>query len=156
MAEEIMEMEVSVDKLKELPPKSWVVRKCELYKREYKDCKGIRERFHQYFTEGEFSDCSQWKKDYDSCLIYRKTQDLNALTEIIKSELDRKEKRLEGNIENDIWEKRNEYPPPNWNCDLTPSNLQNKKTISYLAEMKKLSGDEITKPKSSYSICTIS
>ena len=47
-------------------PYGWLIKPCEMYKEEYKDCKSIKARFHQYFIFGETLDCEQWKIDYDN------------------------------------------------------------------------------------------
>jgi len=60
-------------------PNAWLVRPCEAYNDEYKECTSIKGRFHQYFIEGDNADCSQWKKDFDSCMKFRATKDLVAL-----------------------------------------------------------------------------
>jgi len=151
---EEIDAEIPVDDLKGLPTYSWVVRKCESYKREYKDCKSVKERFHQYFIHGEVADCSHWKQNYDSCILYRKTKNLQALEDVTKEELKRKEERLAGHLANDVWEKRDDGPPPNWNCDLLPVTEENRKKFpSYISAMKELSKDGEIDKKSS---CVIS
>ncbi|XP_035213603.1 UPF0545 protein C22orf39 homolog isoform X2 [Stegodyphus dumicola] len=55
------------------------VRPCEWYKEEFKDCRSIRARMHQYFVYGESIDCSQWKTDYQNCMLFRNKKDIKAL-----------------------------------------------------------------------------
>lgn len=62
--------------------KIFQVRPCEEYKEEYSDCRSIKAKFHQYFIHGETKDCTQWKTDYDKCLLYRKQKDVEALVRI--------------------------------------------------------------------------
>lgn len=59
-------------KLADSHPKAWLVRPCEWYKDEYKECSSFRGKVHQYFIFGKTLDCSQWKEDYNNCLIVRK------------------------------------------------------------------------------------
>lgn len=49
-----------------------------MYKEEYKDCKSIKARFHQYFIFGETVDCEQWKIDYDNCNLWSEHKDKEA------------------------------------------------------------------------------
>lgn len=77
---------------------SWLVRPCEWYLQEYRDCKckflvaklmkfqiefsfftAIRARVHQYFIHGHVIDCDQWRDDYFDCAQFRKTKDVNVL-----------------------------------------------------------------------------
>jgi hypothetical protein len=53
-----------------------------MYKEEYSDCTSLKARFHQYFIFGKTIDCSQWKRDFDSCVQWRKEQNANALVKI--------------------------------------------------------------------------
>ncbi|XP_055928403.1 uncharacterized protein LOC129959545 isoform X2 [Argiope bruennichi] len=68
-----------VDNVENLPKDAWKVRPCEWYKEEYKDCKSIKARFHQYFVYGDTVDCTQWKNDYMNCMHFRKKHDLESL-----------------------------------------------------------------------------
>ena len=53
-------------------PKAWLVRPCNWYKDEYKECSSSHGKLHQYFIFGKTLDCSQWKTDYDNCMKIRK------------------------------------------------------------------------------------
>jgi len=110
-------------------PFSWMARQCHIYKEEYKDCKSIKSRFHQYFL-GETRDCTQWKTDYDRCLKWEKDNDMDALERLIDSEKERVRKRLQAHYANDVWERR-ESPPENWNSDL-PEFISKEYKNSYL------------------------
>ncbi|KAK3876253.1 hypothetical protein Pcinc_018940 [Petrolisthes cinctipes] len=146
-----MENEVSLEDLPSLPNLSWLVRPCEQYKEEYGDCRSIKAKFHQYFIHGESRDCTQWKTDYDNCLLYRNKKDLEALVSVIESEKQRRNERLSGHYNNNVWEKR-DSPPEDWNKPL-PECLQKNDEVSYISiklqEQKE--GKEDTK-----SLCTIS
>ena len=43
------------------------IRPCSLYLDEYKECKSIKGRFHQYYIYGDYQDCTKWKEDFDNC-----------------------------------------------------------------------------------------
>lgn len=58
------------------------IRPCEMYNEEYNDCTSIKARFHQYFIYGETIDCSQWKRDFNSCVRWRDEQNSNALVKL--------------------------------------------------------------------------
>jgi hypothetical protein len=58
------------------------VRPCHMYKEEYSDCTSIKARFHQYFVFGKTIDCSQWERDFSSCVKWRSEQNANALVQI--------------------------------------------------------------------------
>ncbi|XP_050586325.1 UPF0545 protein C22orf39 homolog [Bombus affinis] len=111
-------------------PYGWLIKPCEMYKEEYKDCKSIKARFHQYFIFGETLDCKQWKIDYDNCNLWSEHKDKEACKQLINSERKRRLERLEGHYKNDIWEKRDK-PPENWNAPL-PSWLEKESSKSYL------------------------
>ncbi|XP_011708191.1 PREDICTED: UPF0545 protein C22orf39 homolog [Wasmannia auropunctata] len=108
----------------------WMVRPCMIYKDEYDDCTGVKARFHQYFIHGETVDCSQWKTDYKNCYQWEKYKSEEAYNELIKSEKQRRARRLHAHYQNDVWEKR-EKPPENWNAPL-PEWMQKEFQNSYL------------------------
>uniref|UniRef100_A0A0P4WPV0 Synaptic plasticity regulator PANTS n=1 Tax=Scylla olivacea TaxID=85551 RepID=A0A0P4WPV0_SCYOL len=126
-----MDTEANLDDLKSLPSFSWLVRPCEYYKEEYSDCSSIKAKFHQYFIHGETRDCSQWKVDYNQCLKFRNQKDMEALSSVIESEKERRQDRLRGHYNNDVWERR-EAPPEDWNKPL-PEYLQKDNQSSYIA-----------------------
>ncbi|XP_076661370.1 synaptic plasticity regulator PANTS [Halictus rubicundus] len=127
----------------------WMVRPCEIYNEEYKDCKSIVARFHQYFVFGKSIDCSQWKTDYNNCYLWEKYKSEQAYASLIDSEKNRRLRRLRAHYANDIWEKR-DAPPENWNAPL-PEWLQKKFENSYLANVNKME-EEYNKS----SFCSIS
>lgn len=110
------ECEVSVEDLKHTTD-GHLVRPCERYKELYKDCSSIAARIHQYYVFGDFTDCSQHKDNYNSCLKYRKTKNLQLLDPIIKWERDLIQKRLDVARSNPCWEMRDE-PPTDFNGPL--------------------------------------
>ncbi|XP_023703164.1 UPF0545 protein C22orf39 homolog isoform X1 [Cryptotermes secundus] len=108
----------------------YAIRPCEMYNEEYSDCTSIKARFHQYFIYGETIDCSQWKRDFNSCVRWRDEHNSNALKELVQSEKNRRLKRLEGHYNNDVWKKRLE-PPADWNKPL-PERLIKEYENTYL------------------------
>ncbi|KAK9512193.1 hypothetical protein O3M35_000663 [Rhynocoris fuscipes] len=125
------------------------VRPCLLYEEEYKDCKSIRSRFHQYFIYGSLSDCTQWKRDYDNCIRWRENNNKNACRELIEVEMSRRIERLKAHRENDVWEKR-ASPPKSWNKPLPPY-MQERMKGSYLAQK----ADELESPSKERTFCAI-
>ena len=97
MAKDRFECEIDFSQLSSYGPLAWMVRPCEWYLQEYRDCKckkvffkitleckilqfvAIRARVHQYFITGSYSSCDDWRDDYYSCSKFRKSNDLNAL-----------------------------------------------------------------------------
>ncbi|XP_043283388.1 UPF0545 protein C22orf39 homolog [Venturia canescens] len=111
----------------------WLLKPCEMYKDEYKDCKCMRARFNQYFVYGELLDCSQWKVDYENCQLWKSKDDDKAFEALLASEQKRRLKRLQPHYSNDIWTKRDK-PPQNWNKPLP--DWMNKKISGTLLEYK--------------------
>ncbi|KAL0129274.1 hypothetical protein PUN28_004165 [Cardiocondyla obscurior] len=108
----------------------WMLRPCMVYKDEYDECTSVRARFHQYFIFGETLDCNQWKTDYNNCYQWQKYKSEEAYDQLLKSEKERRAKRLHAHYQNDVWEKR-EKPPENWNAPL-PEWMQKEFQNSYL------------------------
>ncbi|CAL7947092.1 unnamed protein product [Xylocopa violacea] len=108
----------------------WLIRPCHIYNEEYKDCKSIRARFHQYFIFGEMLVCDQWLTDYNNCYLWNKYKNEDAYENLIASEKQRRMRRLKGHYDNDVWQKRDK-PPENWNAPL-PAWLEEKRQKSYL------------------------
>lgn len=98
-------------------PKAWMVRPCEWYWDEFKECSRIRSRIHQYFIYGRTQDCSQWNRDYNNCISFRKKKDVDSLNSLIASEEKRVKKRMSNSIRNDVWSYRSS-PPTNWSDPL--------------------------------------
>ncbi|XP_034840133.1 synaptic plasticity regulator PANTS [Maniola hyperantus] len=113
------------------PEDKWLIRDCEIYKDEYKECTSFRARFHQYFIYGETLDCNQWKKDYNNCCKWTDDGDLKAAEAVIKSERIRRLDRLRGHYQNNVWTKR-EAPPPDWDKPL-PEWMVKRDENTYLA-----------------------
>lgn len=109
-----------------------------MYKGEYKECKRIKGRFNQYFVFGEFQDCQDWADTYNNCQKYSWGKNKDAAIDVIKSELERREKRLKPYRENDIWTKR-DGPPEDWSKPL-PEFMIERNRNSYLEYMGKESG----------------
>lgn len=120
----------SVLKKDVLPENAWKVRPCEWYLEEYKDCRSIRARFHQYFIFGTTLSCDQWCTDYENCLKWRNKKDIDALTSVVASEEKRKRDRLDATLQNNVWELRS-APPSDWNKPL-PEWMNQKLQNTYL------------------------
>ncbi|XP_063238561.1 synaptic plasticity regulator PANTS [Bacillus rossius redtenbacheri] len=134
---------------------AWMVRPCMLYKEEYKECTCLKGRFHQYFIHGKTIDCSQWERDYENCNRWSKGGDKKALAEIVKSETDRRLKRLANHYKNNVWEKRTE-PPEDWNKPL-PDWMEKEFQTSYLqlrSQEMKLDGAE-KPPTAERTLCVL-
>ena len=58
-----------------------------MYKEEYSECTSIKARFHQYFIFGKSVDCSQWKRDFENCVLWRDNHNSNALVKKKKANL---------------------------------------------------------------------
>uniref|UniRef100_A0A0B6YZX2 Synaptic plasticity regulator PANTS n=1 Tax=Arion vulgaris TaxID=1028688 RepID=A0A0B6YZX2_9EUPU len=95
------------------PKDIWLVRPCEIYNEEYRDCKTLLSRFYQHYIYGRQSDCTAWRTDYDNCMKYRNSKDLQAAEAVIKSERQRRNVRLQNAKSNDVWEYR-KSPPAEW------------------------------------------
>ncbi|GAV04199.1 hypothetical protein RvY_14511 [Ramazzottius varieornatus] len=121
----------------------WMIRPCEMYKEEYRDCNSYRGKFHQLFTTGETRDCSEWKEDYVNCVKYQDTLDLQALKSIIAHEKQRVATRVANVLSNDVWQLRDE-PRTDWNSPL-PEHLENLRQKGSLA--KKPAKEEARKIK---------
>ncbi|KAM3963080.1 synaptic plasticity regulator PANTS [Aphomia sociella] len=113
----------------------WLIRECDLYKDEYKECTSFKGRFQQYFVYGETIDCNQWKKDYDNCCKWEDSKDEKAAEALINSEKARRLDRLRAHYRNDIWKKR-ESPPVDWNKPL-PEWMAKRDENTYLAQKAK-------------------
>lgn len=55
------------------PPRS-----CDVYWSEFKHCKSLFNRFHEYYTYGKSPDCQQWKQDYYTCKEWEKNHSTQA------------------------------------------------------------------------------
>jgi len=108
----------------------WMLRECEVYKDEYKNCTAIRGRFHQFYVHGKALDCSTWEENFQDCKLWTREADLQAAERIISREKERIKQRLVGHYSNNVWEKR-DSPPEDWNKPL-PDWLQEKQAKSYL------------------------
>ena len=121
LAGDSFESETTVEEQMQLP-QAWMCRPCEWYWDEGRECRRLRARVHQYFVFGELQDCSGWKRDYDSCIAFRKTRDLAHLNAVVASEEMRFNERMVAARNNDVWKYRSS-PPPNWSAPL-PEYLQ--------------------------------
>jgi hypothetical protein len=113
---DVFESEATTEEQQEIA-NAWMCRPCEWYWDENRECRRIRARVHQYFVFGETLDCSQWKRDYHSCMAFRLSRDPEHLKAIIASEESRFQKRMESASKNDVWKYRTS-PPADWNAPL--------------------------------------
>lgn len=131
---------------------AWMFRPCEIYEDEYRECKCIQQRFHQYFIFGEKTDCTQWKTDMNNCLLWRKHKSAKAYEALVESERKRRYDRLRGHYQNDIWERRT-HPPENWNAPL-PQWAAERLENTYLEQRKQLLEEQNVRLSES-SLCII-
>ncbi|KPI91664.1 PREDICTED: UPF0545 protein C22orf39 homolog [Papilio xuthus] len=134
------------------PDEKWLIRDCEVYKDEYKECTSFRGRFHQYFIFGELLDCKQWKRDYDNCCKWENSKDVKAAVAVIESEKQRRLERLRAHYRNDTWKKR-DAPPADWDKPL-PEWMAKRDENTYLALKAKEMREGKTE-ETSDSLCTI-
>uniref|UniRef100_T1JLU5 Synaptic plasticity regulator PANTS n=1 Tax=Strigamia maritima TaxID=126957 RepID=T1JLU5_STRMM len=141
--------------IEDLPQNAWLVRPCEVYSDEYSDCKSFKARFHQYFIHGETTDCSQWKKDHENCMDWRKNRNADSLKSVIQSEETRIRNRKLASLQNDVWQLRNE-PPSDWNSPLPEYLIKNENTSFLVKKQKELDSKTSNEDTKETSFCTIS
>lgn len=107
------------------------LRPCRSYKDEYKECKSLRGRFQQYFVYGEYLTCDQWSEDYNNCQKWNWFENKDAAIEVIKSEMKRRDLRMQAHLDNTIWTKRDK-PPDDWSSPL-PDWMAERDKNTYLA-----------------------
>ncbi len=95
-------------------PNYWMVRKCDAYYAELKNCRQWRGRLHQYYVHGKVDSCENWKLNYEDCLSWKTSADPAAVERIVGREKERIADRMRGHLANDVWERR-ETPPSDWN-----------------------------------------
>ncbi|CAH2073482.1 unnamed protein product, partial [Iphiclides podalirius] len=134
------------------PEDKWLIRECDIYKEEYKECTSFRGRFQQYFVYGELQDCKQWKKDYDNCCKWEDYKELKAAEALIKSEKNRRMERLRAHYRNDTWKKR-ESPPADWDKPL-PEWMAKRDENTYLAYKSKEMKEGVSE-KDKNGVCAI-
>jgi Protein of unknown function (DUF3128) len=122
------------------------IRPCHMYKEEYEDCTSIKGRFHQYFIFGQSTNCDQWKVDYDNCVRFQSSQDEKSGVELVTSERERRNERMQAHYGNDTWTKR-DGPPADWSSPL-PDWLEKENENSYLAIKSKEMRGEVLADKS--------
>ncbi|ESO97780.1 hypothetical protein LOTGIDRAFT_208924 [Lottia gigantea] len=94
-----------------------MVRPCEMYVQEFKECTSKQGREHQMYIFGRHMNCSKWEEDKENCFKLRNGNDSSAAIKIIKHELIRREKRMAAAKNNDVWEYRT-GPPDDWDKPL--------------------------------------
>ncbi|KAF0311314.1 UPF0545 protein C22orf39 [Amphibalanus amphitrite] len=123
-----------VSHFESLPAEAWLVRSCEQFEAELKECRRPKGRFHQYFIHGELADCSQWREDVANCYRWRRKADPEAMAALVESERARRDARLAAHRANTVWESR-PAPPDGWNGPL-PEHLERKRQDSFLHRMQ--------------------
>lgn len=121
------------------------LRPCDRYKDEYKECKSFRGRFQQYFVYGESQSCDQWSIDYNNCMKWSWFENKDAALEVIKSEMKRRDERMQAHLDNTTWTKRDK-PPDDWNKPL-PDWMAQRNEHTYLAIKAQELRDEEEKAK---------
>ncbi|KAF2347706.1 Protein of unknown function DUF3128 [Trinorchestia longiramus] len=96
-----------------------MVRPCEEYKDEYRECRRWRSRFHQYFIAGQGVDCTGYIQQHRHCQLYTQSGDTEALKSLVNIEVARIRTRLQGHYSNPVWGSRTE-PPAGWSAPLPP------------------------------------
>uniref|UniRef100_A0A8C1KKR5 Synaptic plasticity regulator PANTS n=1 Tax=Cyprinus carpio TaxID=7962 RepID=A0A8C1KKR5_CYPCA len=91
------------------PPRS-----CDVYWCEFKHCKSLFNRFHEYYTYGRAPDCQQWKEDYYTCKEWEKTHSTHAKESLQESE---RKRVAEQRKFTPVWELR-QTPPADWHVPL--------------------------------------
>lgn len=120
-------------------PNAWRIRECRDYEYEHVTCDTWGNRLQARYLGKEPEDCSQWKDNFDDCMLWASNADENAAKRIIEREGVRLAERMKAHYENDVWEKR-DSPPKNWSAPLPP-HLQEKIDGSYLQLYKQSQAD---------------
>eukprot|EP00088_Acartia_fossae_P028827 TRINITY_DN29652_c0_g1_i1.p1 TRINITY_DN29652_c0_g1~~TRINITY_DN29652_c0_g1_i1.p1 ORF type:complete len:181 (+),score=42.23 TRINITY_DN29652_c0_g1_i1:28-570(+) len=125
----------------------WMLRDCETYKKEMKNCYALKSRFYQFYVDGKAADCDTWEKSFDDCKKWSRYADVEAANRIIAQEKERIKKRLDGHFNNKVWDKRTS-PPEDWNAPLPDWFLERQKNSKlgvYMENTENMIGED--KPK---------
>ncbi|XP_056628698.1 UPF0545 protein C22orf39 homolog [Triplophysa dalaica] len=95
-------------------------RECDVYLSEFKHCRSLWNRFHEYYTYGKVSDCQQWKVDYNSCKEWEKNHSSHFKESLQKSE---RKRVAEERKFSSVWELR-QTPPADWHLPLNQDKSQ--------------------------------
>lgn len=102
----------------------WLIRPCEFYLDEFKECTGMRGRFHQLYTTGDKIDCTKWKEDYHNCVAFQRSNSAVHAEKVIANELMRRKERLQSMRQNNVWKYRT-TPPDSFSRPLPDHMLRN-------------------------------
>lgn len=80
------------------------IQPCQLYSRQYHLCTSTAGRTHQYFVEGKYADCREWKNVFGACV--RAKEDQKASAQVIEFEKKLRQQRQLSLLRNDIWSLR--------------------------------------------------
>nr|XP_057926392.1 UPF0545 protein C22orf39 homolog [Doryrhamphus excisus] len=95
-------------------------RACSDYWSEYRHCKSLRNRFHQYYTYGTSPSCKQWEEDYYNCTMWEKNKGTEAKEALLRSEGNRVSEQRKFTP---VWELR-QQPPSDWHLPLNQGKPQ--------------------------------
>ncbi|XP_050438606.1 UPF0545 protein C22orf39 homolog [Adelges cooleyi] len=109
---------------------TWLIRPCDIYKFEYKNCTSMMSRLHQLFIYGKTIDCRQHHKDYLECCKWKSKHDTKAAEALIQSEINKRNERWKNHFANNIWENRT-TPPENWNDPLPDYIADRKSSLNF-------------------------
>ncbi|CAE1328146.1 unnamed protein product [Acanthosepion pharaonis] len=142
------------NKLTDLPVDIWMLRPCEIYHDEYKECTSTKGRFQQYYVFGNYLDCSKWKQDSENCFKFRETRSVDVLQKILDNEKDRRQIRIKNAQANDIWEYRSS-PPEDWTKPLPEWEKARKNTVLSKVQLVKEKSGTFTGTSDTLSSCVI-
>ncbi|XP_053181676.1 UPF0545 protein C22orf39 homolog [Scomber japonicus] len=103
------------EKLHWRPPRA-----CDDYWSEFRHCKSLWNRFHNYYTYGTSPSCRQWKEDYNSCKEWEKYKNTEAKEALQNSERDRVAEQRKFTP---VWQLRQD-PPRDWHLPLNQEKPQ--------------------------------
>ncbi|TMS03547.1 synaptic plasticity regulator PANTS [Larimichthys crocea] len=95
-------------------------RPCDYYWSEFRHCKSLWNRFHQYYTYGTSPSCQQWKEDYHNCKEWEKHRSAEAKEALQASERGRVAEQRKFTP---VWQLRKD-PPSDWYMPLNEDKPQ--------------------------------
>ncbi|KAM9548019.1 synaptic plasticity regulator PANTS-like [Salvelinus alpinus] len=89
-------------------------RTCDDYWSEFRHCKSLWNRFHNYYAHGTSPSCGQWKEDYYSCREWEKNPGPETKESLQQSERNREAEQRKFTP---VWDLRRD-PPRDWHMPL--------------------------------------
>ncbi|XP_029493931.1 synaptic plasticity regulator PANTS [Oncorhynchus nerka] len=89
-------------------------RTCDDYWSEFRHCKSLWNRFHNYYAHGTSPSCGQWKEDYYSCREWVKNPGPETKESLQQSERNREAEQRKFTP---VWDLRRD-PPRDWHMPL--------------------------------------